>query len=80
MKRNVCPIFREMLMRRVIPVLAAPLCVLLLGAGPVKAGPAKTLSVIFEEGLHSDDGTMQDRAIALLKEVAQPSHVPRLRQ
>jgi len=65
-------------MRRVVPVLAA--CALLLHAGPALSGPARTLNVIFEEGLHSDDGTVQDRAIALLKEVAQPSHVPRLRK
>ena len=65
-------------MRQVIPVLAA--YALLLGAAPADAGSARALNVIFDEGLHSDDGVTQDRAIALLKEVVQPAHVPRLRK
>ena len=37
-----------------------------------EAGP---MDVLFQEGLRSDDGTVQDRAIGLFKELVVPKHV-----
>ncbi|NOZ85782.1 MAG: hypothetical protein GXP49_05900 [Deltaproteobacteria bacterium] len=60
--------------------LSAIITALVLTSTVCPGARAGAMDVLFNEGLHSDDGTVQDRAISLFKDLVVPKHLPYLRK